>query len=35
MRQVEKFLLPPFTASNQCLVGGNPAPCDCTTTACN
>ncbi|HWU87840.1 MAG TPA: hypothetical protein VN253_11220, partial [Kofleriaceae bacterium] len=34
MRQVEQFLLPPFTASNQCRLGGQPAPCDCTTGAC-
>ena len=35
MRHVEQFLLPPFTASNQCLLGGLSAPCDCTTGACN
>jgi hypothetical protein len=36
MRQVEKFLLPPSpVATNECRLGDVPAPCDCTTEACD
>jgi hypothetical protein len=35
MRQVQQFLLPPFVASQECRIGSVPAPCDCTTGACN
>jgi hypothetical protein len=40
MRQLQKFLLPAAptaagVASQECRVGGNPAPCDCTTSACD
>ena len=35
MRQVQKFLLSPFQASQECRVAGAPAPCDCTAGACN
>jgi hypothetical protein len=35
MRQVKKFLLSPFEASQECLLNNAPAPCDCTTGACN
>ncbi|MGN6104612.1 MAG: alpha/beta hydrolase family protein, partial [Kofleriaceae bacterium] len=34
MRQVQKFLLQ-NTVSQECKLGGQPAPCDCTTGACN
>jgi hypothetical protein len=35
MRQVQKFLMAPFAASQECRTGATPAPCDCTTGACN
>ncbi|HWO20285.1 MAG TPA: hypothetical protein VNO30_16060 [Kofleriaceae bacterium] len=35
MRQVQMFLLNPFLASQECRIGNDPAPCDCTTGACN
>jgi hypothetical protein len=36
LRMVQSFLLPPTRqATDGCLVGGNPAPCDCATGACN
>ncbi len=35
MRQLQRFLLPPFEAAQECRVGAAPAPCDCTTGACD
>jgi hypothetical protein len=35
MRQVEKFLLGNQQAVNECKLENAPAPCDCTTEACN
>jgi dienelactone hydrolase len=35
MRQLQKFLLSPLMASQECRIGGAAAPCDCTTGACN
>jgi hypothetical protein len=36
LRMVQRFLLPPTRqATDGCLVGGSPAPCDCATGACN
>jgi len=35
LRMVESFLLSPRQATDGCLVGGSPAPCDCATGACN
>jgi pimeloyl-ACP methyl ester carboxylesterase len=35
MRQLQKFLLSPFEASQQCLLGASSAPCDCSTGACD
>ncbi len=36
LRMVQRFLLPPSpSATDGCLVGGSPAPCDCATGACD
>ena len=35
LRMVESFLLSPQKATEGCLVGGSPAPCDCATGACD
>lgn len=35
LRQVEKFLLAPQQVVNECKLSGQPAPCDCTTGACD
>jgi hypothetical protein len=35
MRQLQKFLLSPFEASQECRVGATAAPCDCSTGACD
>ncbi|HEX7835861.1 MAG TPA: hypothetical protein VF469_00280 [Kofleriaceae bacterium] len=35
LRMVESFLLSPQKATDGCLAGGSPAPCDCATGACD
>jgi hypothetical protein len=36
MHQVQRFLLGQIrVAANECKLGNAPAPCDCTTGACN
>jgi hypothetical protein len=35
LRMVQSFLLAPQQASDGCLSGASPAPCDCATGACN
>jgi hypothetical protein len=35
MRQLQRFLLPPFEAAQECRVGTTAAPCDCSTGACD